>query len=127
EPQGAVRNLCAKIVPGDAGPCQETSQKGYASRPLFETDDARVELAKLDAGTQKTELAATGRGLLLAALEQAAIKIEQEGKPPMILTTGGMLWLPGGSRGMVANMRDVPSNLLLIFFPEKGKNPAAAH
>jgi hypothetical protein len=127
EPQGAVRNLCAKIVPGDAGPCRETAQKGYVSKPQFETDGALVELAKLGAGTQKAEFAATGHGLLLAALDQAAIRIEQEGKPAMILTTGGMLWLPGGSRAMIANLRDAPSNLLLIFFPEKEKTPAAAH
>jgi quercetin dioxygenase-like cupin family protein len=124
EPQGAARNLCAKIVPGDAGPCQETARNGFSAKPLFETDNARVELAKLDAATQKAELAATGRGLLLAALDQAAIKIERDGQPPMILTTGGMLWLPAGSRAMIANLRDAPSNLLLIFFPEKEKTPA---
>jgi len=124
QPQGAVRNLCAKIVPGDAGPCQETAQKGFAAKPLFETDGARVEIAKLDAGTQKAELAATGHGLLLAALDQAAIKIELEGQPVTMLTAGGMLWLPGGSLAMIANLRDAPSNLLLIFFPEKEKTPA---
>lgn len=133
EPQGEARNLCAKIVPGEPGPCEEKARQGYAAKPLFETDGARVEIARIDADAQKAEMTAGGRGALVAALDQAVIKVEQEGQaradrgqPPVILTTGGFLWLPGGSRRVVSNLRGSPSNLLLIFFPENKKKPAAA-
>ncbi len=131
EPQGEARNLCAKIVAGDAGPCEETAREGFVAKPLFETDGARVEIARLDGWVQKAEIIAGGRGALVAALDQAAIKVEQEGQPradrggpPVILTTGGFLWLAGGSRQTVSNLRGTPANVLLIYFPENRKKPA---
>lgn len=133
EPQGEARNLCAKSVPGEAGPCLETTQKGYTAKPLFETDGARVEIARLEANAQMVEMTVTCKGALMAALDQAVIKVEQQGQPradrgqpPVIITTGGFLWLPGGSRQVLSNLRATPSNVLLIFFPENRKKPVAA-
>ena len=125
QPQGEVRNLCEKIVPGEAGPCEKAQGKGYVATPLFETAEVRIELVRLDPQAQQVEMA-PGTGTLVAALEQAGIKVESEGKPPMTIATGGLLWLRAGSRQVFSNLRNTPSNFLRIAFKDSGAQEAAA-
>ena len=125
KPQGEVRNLCEKIVPGDAGPCEKVQGKGYVATPLFETAEVRIELVRLDPQAQQVAMA-PGTGTLVAALEQAGIKVESEGQPPMSIATGGLLWLPAGSRQVFSNLRNTPANFLRIAFQDRGAQEAAA-
>jgi len=125
KPQGEVRNLCEKIVPGDAGPCEKVQGKGYVATPLFETAEVRIELVRLDPQAEKVEMA-PGTGPLVAALEQAGIKVESEGQPPKSIATGGLLWLPAGSRQVFSNLRNTPANFLRIAFQDRGAQEAAA-
>jgi len=126
KPQGELRNLCEKIVPGDAGPCEKAQGKGYAATPLFETEEVRIEFVRLDPQAQRVEIA-PGTGTLVAALEQAGIQMESEGQPPKSIATGGLLWLPAGSRQVFSNLRNTPSNFLRIAFKDSGAPEAAAH
>jgi hypothetical protein len=125
-PQGEARNLCEKVVPGDVGPCEKAQGKGFAATPLFETAEVRVEFVRLDPQAQKVEMVA-GTGTLVAALEQAGIKVESEGQPPVSLATGGLVWLPAGSRQVFSNLRNTPSSFLRIAFKDSNAQPALAH
>ena len=126
KPQGEARNLCEKIVPGDAGPCEKVQGKGYVATPLFETAEVRIEFVRLDPQAQKVEMA-PGTGTLVAALEQAGIKVESEGQPPKSIATGGLLWLPGGSRQVFSNLRNTPANFLRMTFKDSEARETAAH
>jgi quercetin dioxygenase-like cupin family protein len=125
-PQGEPRNLCEKIVPGDAGTCDLS---GYAAdapigvRPLLETDEIRVSEVVVRKGNA-TDKPQAQPGLLVA-VSAAPIKVSHvAGAATQTLHVGEMIWLPAGAEPKFTVEEGLEVRLLLISFKDSAATAA---
>jgi quercetin dioxygenase-like cupin family protein len=119
-PQGEPRNLCEKIVPGDAGTCDLS---GYAAdapiavRPLLETDEIRVSEVVVRKG-DATDKPHAQPGLLVAVSAAPITVAHVAGAATQTLHAGEIIWLPAGAVPKFTVAEGLESRLLLISFKE---------
>jgi hypothetical protein len=101
-PQGEVHNLCRKIVEGDLGPCSktDTGSSGYASEPLLETQEFRVDLITLRAKAKFAQRIPLG--CLYVSLDSSELQ-DAPGKPAIKLEPGDRFWVPAASIQQLRN------------------------
>lgn len=120
-PQGEPRNLCDKIIPGDAGTCDLTgdaANAAIATRPLFETDEIRVYTVTVRKGSDIADKPHPQPGLLVAS-SGAAIKVTHvAGVAAQTLHAGEMLWLPLGAEPKFTVEDGSEARLMLIAFKD---------
>ncbi len=119
-PQGEPRNLCDKIVPGDAGACDLNGEPNtsIATRPLFETDEVRVSsvVVRRDGDVMDQPHALPG---LLVDVSGAPIQVARvPGVPTRVLHAGEMLWLPLASAPKFTVEDGPEARLVLISFKD---------
>src|SRR5271165_7414871 len=96
-PQGEPRNLCEKIVPGDVGSCDLSGDQpsaAIATRPLFETDEVRVDSVVVRRAGDIVDKPHALRGLLIAVSGTPVQVARVPGVMTQVLHAGEMLWLP---------------------------------
>jgi hypothetical protein len=100
--QGEPRNLCERIVAGDAGNCDLSRDNAAApirTRPIMETDRTLVESLRVRSGNNADSR--HERPGLLIAVNGAPIKISgvsgASGATSQTLHVSEILWLPAGS------------------------------
>ncbi len=103
-PQGAVRNLCEKIVEGPLGDCDTKLDVkdrpgigpiGYKARGWFETEEVRADLATLDGGSSHSD-SASPLDRLLVVLAEGELEVMSPSKPAPKLHGSDVLWLSAG-------------------------------
>jgi len=120
-PQGEPHNLCDKIVPGDAGTCDLSAAEPnapIASRPLFETDEIRIDevVVRGQGEIKDTPHALPG---LLIAVSGAPIKVAGlPGVATQMLHAGETLWLPAAGAPKFTLLEGSETKLLLISFKD---------
>jgi quercetin dioxygenase-like cupin family protein len=125
-PQGEPRNLCEKIVPGDLGACDLSAAAPdvpVASRPLFETDEIRVDSVTVRRAGDIMDKPHALPGLLVS-VSGAPIKVARiPGVPTQTLHPGEMVWLPLQGEPKFTVEEGPEARLVLISF----KDGAAPH
>jgi hypothetical protein len=125
-PQGEPHNLCEKIVPGDLGQCDlsaAASDAPISTRPLFETNEIRVDSVTVRRDGDQMDKPHALPGLLVA-VSGAPIKVARiPGVPTQILHPGEMVWLPLQGEPKFTVDEGPESRLILISF----KDGAAPH
>jgi hypothetical protein len=129
-PQGEPRNLCEKIVPGDAGTCDlSAAQRNapIATRPLLETDEIRIDEVVVRKNGNSGDIADKPHTLpgLLVAVSGAPIKIAGVSGPAAaeFLHSGESVWLASGRAPKFTLADGTESKLMLISFKD-GANAA---
>ena len=112
--QGAVHNLCEKVVDGPLGDCRRVHNPSSSTTPLFETGEALAELVTIDPKAAFGGILPSDR--LLVALDQAELEMQIPGKPAVQFRSGEMLWLSAGGTQTITNLADAPSRYLSISF-----------
>jgi hypothetical protein len=113
KPQGEPHNLCQKVVPGELGQCfkEDTGPLGYASEPLFETQEFRAELITLQPGAKFLQKIPTG--CLYVALDSAELQ-DAPGKPAVKLEPGDRFWVPAATILKLGNTAPNIARYLLL-------------
>jgi hypothetical protein len=133
--QGAVRNLCEKIVEGPLGDCdteldvkdrQGVGPIGYKARGWFETEEVRAGLATLDGGSSHGD-AASGFDRLLVVLAGGELEVMSPGKPAAMLHGSDALWLPAGLAFTFTNRAPGPSRFLMLSFKDSAASKSASN
>jgi quercetin dioxygenase-like cupin family protein len=123
-PQGEPKNLCDKIVPGDAGPCDmvgDAPNASIATRPLLATEEIRVSMVTVrKSGVTDQPYAQPG---LLVAVSGASIKVANV-PGAATLHAGEVIWLPLGAEPKFTLSDGAEARLMLISFND-GKKVAA--
>jgi hypothetical protein len=115
KPQGAVRNLCVKVV-ADApdGGCSEAASTD-ANVKIFETDEMLVQSGSLSARQKRTEGAEKSPRLYLV-LDKSELTITIPGLGDKTLRTGDAFWLPAGAAPSLSNPGAEVSRFLVLTF-----------
>ena len=115
KPQGAVRNLCVKVV-ADApdGGCSQAASTD-ANVMVFETDEMLVQSGSLAAQQKRTEGAEKSPRLYLV-LDKSELTITIPGLGDKTLRTGDAFWLPAGAAPSLANPGAEVSRFLVLTF-----------
>ena len=125
-PQGEPKNLCEKIVPGDAGTCDLSGYVADAPigvRPLLETDEIRVSEVVVRKG-DATDKPHAQPGLLVA-VSAAPIKVSHvAGAATQTLHAGEIIWLPAGAEPKFTVEQGLEVRLLLISFKDAAATAA---
>ncbi|MGA2421319.1 MAG: hypothetical protein ABSG69_14670 [Candidatus Acidiferrum sp.] len=120
-PQGEPRNLCDKIVPGDAGVCDVSADAPAASlstRPMFETDEIRVSSVVVRKSGDIMDRPHASPGLLVA-VSGAQIQVAGiPGESTRTLHAGEMLWLPPAAEPKSTVADGAETHLVLISFKD---------
>jgi hypothetical protein len=120
-PQGEPRNLCEKIVSGDAGSCDLSGDQpntAIATRPLFETDEIRVDSVVVRRNGDIMDKPHGLPGLLIAA-SGAPIQVARvPATRTQILHPGEALWLPLQAQPKFTVEDGPESRLILISFKD---------
>lgn len=127
--QGAARNLCGNVIPGDGRSCGEVPAASVKSRrasgkntahytldPWFETDELRVDAAELGANRKFQNVERVDR--LLVVLEKAELEASSEGNQRLKLHSEDVLWLPATTAANIKNMASSPARFVLISFKD---------
>ena len=128
KPQVEPHNLCEKIVPGDAGPCDlshAAPSGGIIIRPLMETDEFRVDSFEVHRG-EIVDTPHSVQGLLVnvGAPPVRIVRVPAPGRLATTLNAGDVLWLPTNAQPEFI-VKDFPlARLLLLSF--KGSGTAAS-
>jgi quercetin dioxygenase-like cupin family protein len=119
-PQGEPRNLCDKILPGDAGTCDlsgDAANAAVSTRPLYETDEIRVSSVVVRKG-DVTDKPHAQPGLLVA-FAGAPIKVSNVADAAThTLHSGEMIWLPAGATPKFTVEDGAETRLMLISFKD---------
>jgi len=116
KPQGEIHNLCEKIVDGPLGDCHPSRNASQAMTPLLETEELLLELSFLNAKAAFGGVSRYGR--LIVALDQSELEIRVPEKPPVMLRSGEMLWLPAGRPATIKNPAGGPSGYISVLFKD---------
>jgi hypothetical protein len=120
-PQGEPHNLCEKIVPGDLGECDLSAAAPdalIATRPLFETDEIRVDSITVRRAGDQMDKPHPLPGLLVV-VSGAPIKVARiPGIPTQVLHPGEMVWLPLQGEPKFTVEEGPESRLILISFKD---------
>ncbi|MGA2811193.1 MAG: hypothetical protein ABSG16_07325 [Candidatus Acidiferrum sp.] len=119
--QGEPRNLCEKIVPGDVGACDLTGEQPgapIATRPLFETDEIRVDSVVVRRNGDIVDQPHALPGLLIA-VSGAPIQVARvPATRTQILHSGEVLWLPLKAEPKFTVEDGPEARLILISFKD---------
>ena len=88
--------------------------------PLFETEELLLELSFLNAKAAFGGVSRYGR--LIVALDQSELEIRVPEKPPVMLRSGEMLWLPAGRPATIRNPAGAPSGYISVLFKDSGNS-----
>lgn len=136
-PQGAAKNLCKDVLPGQPTECPPP-QESAASRakgkksapepadddlPYFETEELRVDLIKVSSGRDYVD-AAPKTNALLVALTDANLDVNLGGEHLQFLHSGDVVWLPAGKHRRAIDFLGTHSSFLLITFKDGTAIPA---
>ncbi|HME11647.1 MAG TPA: hypothetical protein VKF79_02205 [Candidatus Acidoferrum sp.] len=126
-PQGEPRNLCDKIVPGDLGACNLSSDEPNApigTRPVLETDELRVDSLVVRRAGDVVDKPHTLPGLLIA-VSGAPVKVARvPGMMTQILHPGEMMWLQPQAEPKFTVEDGPEARLVLISFKDGAGNPS---
>jgi hypothetical protein len=123
KPQGEPKNRCDKVVSGDPGPCVlERRSNSYTNSPSFETDSIKVYSLEMQPKAAYQDDPETD--ILLVALDQAELTVQNPGKPEVKLAGGNSLWLSRQTSQTIRNASDHPSRFLSIKFKESAVSAA---
>jgi len=123
--QGATRNLCKEVLPGQPSDCPRESAAGKKPPaeaadddiPYFETDELRVDLRKVSSGRDYVEEAPKMNALLIG-LTNANLDAHFGGEHIQFLHGGDVLWMPAGILRRVLDFLGTHSSFLLISFKD---------
>jgi len=115
KPQGAVRNLCVKVVADapDSG-CAMTACIDSTIED-FETDEMVVRSESLSAQKKRAEEALNSPRLFLV-LDKSELTITIPGLGDKVLHTGEAFWLPAGAAPTLGNSGATTSRFLVLTF-----------
>jgi hypothetical protein len=85
--------------------------------PCFETDEARMELVRVEGGKNYEETAPKTAALLVA-MSNANLDVSLGGEHAAFLHEGDVLWLPAGTPRRVEDFLGIKSGFLLISFKD---------
>jgi hypothetical protein len=123
--QGEPRNLCEKVVAGDAGKCdlsRDDATAAIRTRPVMETDGVLAEAVTAKRGEHMD--APHAQPGLLIAVGGAPIKVGGvPGRNQETLHSGEMIWLPVSAQPKFIVEDGPESRLLLITFKEGAGKP----
>jgi hypothetical protein len=133
-PQGAPKNLCKEVIPGEALNCPETqpaaeSKKGKKRAPevaadddvpYFESDEVRVDLHRASAGNDYVDAEAKFDALLVG-LANSNLDANLGGEHFQFLHSGDVIWMPAGQHRRIVDFLGTHSSFLLITFKDGTK------
>lgn len=136
-PQGALKNLCKDVAPGEALNCPETqpaaeSKKGKKVAPpeaadedvpYLETDEVRVDVHRVSSGKDYVDAAAKCDALLVG-LTNSNLDANLGGEHFQFLHGGDVVWMPAGQHRRIVDFLGTHSSFLLISFKDGTQPPS---